>query len=526
MLRSRNLPTARNRSVRASSLQQSTTTHHATTVSKEDRKKRDLLLTPIVELLFQQKMSDPDHKLPYDAISNVVKVYKRSYDWITKDMLKSRLRRKYAKHKASLNNIQNETASITTAPVDTLASTNTSTPCSTSTATNDRKRGGRPIGSDHDSLLHLEKCEYEAKAEIVDLYQQAKQLSKAKGLKRVSKGTFQSIHDDVKKLRNLPDTFDFKFTAARKRISSSTVLDKQSIPVGNQSPLRDAEDQIIKLIVLLGSLGSPLTCGQGVFLINDLIKNTTHQKRLIEWKHRQGIIQAPEELGKIGSNYWYAFLRRNADKIQTKKGRKFELDRSKWTKYRNFKQMYDDVENEMIEAGVAVQLDSPIWMDEQGNSVPESQSKGFKVKVKLTRPDMCIVMDEVGSNLSMMKDGHAGGEKFVVGKGKEAKLKATKRDKRFTCLGLTLLSGEPLMCVILVDSTKEDLLIKTGVDFNSKEIENSVESQVQDEYDYLINNLGKGKQYPGGPSCYYEGQEIPCMVEFAPGGSNKNIENT
>jgi hypothetical protein len=132
---------------------------------------------------------------------------------------------------------------------------------------------------------------------------------------------------------------------------------------------------------------------------------------------------------------------------------------------------------------------------------------------------MCIVMDEVGSNLSMMKDGHAGGKKFVVGKGKEAKLNATKRDKRFMCLGLILLSGESLMCVILVDSTKEDLLIRTGIDCNSEEINKSAESQVQDEYDYLINNLGKGKQYPGGPSCFYEGQEIPCMVEFMPGGS-------
>jgi hypothetical protein len=158
-------------------------------------------------------------------------------------------------------------------------------------------------------------------------------------------------------------------------------------------------------------------------------------------------------------------------------------------------------------------------MDDQGKSVSENDSKGFKVKVKLTRPDMCIVMDEVGSNLSMMKDGHAGGEKFVVGKGKEAKLRSTKRDKRFTCLGLTLLSGEPLMCVIIVDSKQEDLLVRTGVDYSCQEVQESSSNENQDEYDYLINNLGKGKQYPGGPSCFYEGKEIPCMVEFTPGGS-------
>jgi hypothetical protein len=107
-------------------------------------------------------------------------------------------------------------------------------------------------------------------------------------------------------------------------------------------------------------------------LINDLIKNTLHQECLIEWKHRQGIIQPPEELGKIGSNYWYAFLHRNADKIETKKGRKFEMNRSKWSKYRNFKQMYYDIENEMVDAGITVQLDQPIWMDAEGNRIPES----------------------------------------------------------------------------------------------------------------------------------------------------------
>jgi hypothetical protein len=208
--------------------------------------------------------------------------------------------------------------------------------------------------------------------------------------------------------------------------------------------------------------------------------------------------------------------------IKPEKKRKATRYGQRWTKYRNLKQMYDDVETEMVEAGVAIQLDHPIWMDEQGNTVPESDSKGFKVKVKLTIPDMCIVIDEVGSNLSMVKDGHVGGEKFVVGKGKEAKLKATKCDKKFTCLGLTLLSGEPLLCVILVDSTKEDLLIRTGVDCSTPEnttTNESSENEVQDEFDYLINNLGKGKQYPGGSSCVYEGKQIPCMVEFTSGGT-------
>jgi hypothetical protein len=48
------------------------------------------------------------------------------------------------------------------------------------------------------------------------------------GLKRVRKGTFQKIHDDVKKMRNLPESFSFKFTAARKRLSNDTILDNNN----------------------------------------------------------------------------------------------------------------------------------------------------------------------------------------------------------------------------------------------------------------------------------------------------------
>jgi hypothetical protein len=100
-------------------------------------------------------MNDSDHKLLYNAISNAVQVYKCSYDWITKDMLKSCLRRKYAKHKASLNPHHIESTSATTSSTDTLTNTRTSTPCSTSTANNDQKReeGRWEVTKSHSHIL-------------------------------------------------------------------------------------------------------------------------------------------------------------------------------------------------------------------------------------------------------------------------------------------------------------------------------------------------------------------------------------
>jgi hypothetical protein len=234
------------------------------------------------------------------------------------------------------------------------------------------------------------------------------------------------------------------------------------VPIGRQSPLYEAEEMISDFIVQLSKIGSPVTCGEAVFLINDLIDGTHYQDKLVEWKKSQGIKQAPEEMKRIGKNYWYSFLSRNEKTIQSKKGRKFELDRSNWTKYRNFKNMYDDVEAEMIEAGIAHKLTSPVSCDAEGKLVDEKYGVGMRVKVKLNCPDMCVMLDEVGCNLNMAKDGHTGGTKFVVGKDMEAKTKATKREKHFMCLGLTALSGGPIMCVVIVDQKKRRLSYKNG----------------------------------------------------------------
>jgi hypothetical protein len=73
------------------------------------------------------------------------------------------------------------------------------------------------------------------------------------------------------------------------------------------------------------------------------------------------------------------------------------------------------------------------------------------------------------------------------------------------------------MCVVIVDGKTDDLLIRTGVDIECESY-NPHLGEGQDKYDYLLNNMGPGHQYPGGPSCSYEGKTIPCMVAFNVGG--------
>jgi hypothetical protein len=174
-------------------------------------------------------------------------------------------------------------------------------------------------GTTNETIEHIHKCENEACSEITNKYIQLMKESKKRGDKRLAPGSYSKLHDEVKSKRNLPETFLFPYNTARKRIKNHTKLDHNSIPISRQSPLHNVEDDIIDFLVALSKIGSPVSCGEAVYLINDLINKTIHQEHLIAWKQKQGIKQLPDKIGRIGSKYWYSFLERNKQKIETKK---------------------------------------------------------------------------------------------------------------------------------------------------------------------------------------------------------------
>ena len=94
--------------------------------------------------------------------------------------------------------------------------------------------------------------------------------------------------------------------------------------------------------------------------------------------------------------------------------------------------MYDQVYEQMEDAGVAVKYDRARWMDKQGNDVLEENAFGYMVTHNLEYPEMCIVMDEVGGNTSQKGDGHKGGQLMVYGKDMILQQKASTNDKHFT----------------------------------------------------------------------------------------------
>ena len=107
----------------------------------------------------------------------------------------------------------------------------------------------------------------------------------------------------------------------------------------------------------------------------------------------------------------------------------------------------------LIEEKFMKKLEEPECQDKDGNRVEfESEAYGYKVASKITRPDIVLLGDEIGANLDMTGDRHMGGGKFLCEKGCIAPRKSTRKLKIFTVIGLTNLLGEPIFCIVIIES--------------------------------------------------------------------------
>ena len=82
------------------------------------------------------------------------------------------------------------------------------------------------------------------------------------------------------------------------------------------------------------------------------------------------------------------------------------------------------------------------------------------------RWQLTFALDEVGCNLSQEKDDAKGGKIFLCGVDDVPYQCSSTKNSHFTCLGLTTLAGEGLMCVIILQGKKHDLLSETGIDWD------------------------------------------------------------
>ena len=70
----------------------------------------------------------------------------------------------------------------------------------------------------------------------------------------------------------------------------------------------------------MGKTRQPLTCEEGIGLMNDLIKNTSLQDTVQEFQMVRRLYAQYYTYGIVGKCWWKAFKKGNADQIVSRRG--------------------------------------------------------------------------------------------------------------------------------------------------------------------------------------------------------------
>ena len=336
--------------------------------------------------------------------------------------------------------------------------------------------------------------------------------------KRLPRNFLRNLLYEINRKYNLEGKHKVQTSTIKSRLKSNRKLIVEQ--EGNTSPLIKIEKIAVELLIRCGEMNQPLSCEQGLDLIQSLVKNDEMKEEIFSWiKENCHPNSDNEEL--IGARYWRNFLKRNKDKLRSKRGKLFPQSRDDWCTYENLKEMYHMVYDLLTKAGVAEELDNPQYMDKFGNEANKDSAYGLMVNHEIKHPDYFIHVDEFGDNLDMTKDKAKGGQKFIVGKNQTPNIGVSSNNLHYTVLGFTAANGEPIMCAIIIakeNADEEDgvkLSVVTGIDVLSKELID-------------INNLQKsfneGGALSGGPKCNFRGKEVPCYVTTSQkGGMNSKI---
>jgi len=365
---------------------------------------------------------------------------------------------------------------------------------------------GRPKGTtDSNSRQLLEKVE-EATQEVVNKFKEVK--SKTRSSKhRLQKGSLKIIIASAKEKFNIPHDIIISENTVRQRVKRGS----KSGHVGQSSPMLELEPYLVELIKKLADMRTPVTTAQGLELANSLIEGKSTQKQLIDWKSKNCHAYKMKGTVKLGKSYWRNFLRRNSHLIRQKKAVKFENKRAQWCNYLNMEEMYQEIYQNLCSARIACKHSEAVWRNKDGEVVEQQeQAFGCKSEYELIHPDHLIFVDEVGSNTSQAKDGQVGGQTYLCSVDGRPQNRAATKDAHFTVLGFTAANGEPLLCAIIFAAKSMKREWETGFDPFAEWIGSE---------DNIEENCGDNKPYPFGPTCTFNGKEIPCFCCNSESGS-------
>mmetsp|Transcript_16694 Transcript_16694/g.23789 ORF Transcript_16694/g.23789 Transcript_16694/m.23789 type:complete len:173 (-) Transcript_16694:1152-1670(-) len=110
--------------------------------------------------------------------------------------------------------------------------------------------------------------------------------------------------------------------------------------------MKPVEEYLVSIFNQMAKMRQPLCISEGLALANSLVTGTKWEQEIIHFKVKRGWNPFDAEGNKknpIGQKWYQGFWKRNCHIIERKATQKFAKDRSEWSVYRNFAQMYDEV---------------------------------------------------------------------------------------------------------------------------------------------------------------------------------------
>ena len=176
--------------------------------------------------------------------------------------------------------------------------------------------------------------------------------------------------------------------------------------------------------------------------------------------------------------------------------------------------MYSILYIMFVEGGVDTELDNKVLRNKQRSRVTrEEEEFGLPSEYEYTHPDYVLFVDEVSDNTHTKDDGPLGGEKRLWERSGIAKQRYSIADTRWTTLGFTAATGEPVICVIIIKAKELNATDTLGIDI----------FQTYDENKSIAENTGMGKKFPGGPICHFRGKDVKYLVFSSEGGGINSV---
>lgn len=264
----------------------------------------------------------------------------------------------------------------------------------------------------------------------------------------------------------------------------------------------------------------PLSVAKTIELANSLIKDTKYSEKLVEWKSKLYGDLPNHCKQNVGYGWYHGFFKRYKHLLTTKHGERYASNRAEWSKKIYFEQMYSKIYENMIHAGIAEKFEKETYLDRNNQPVDDDSPLKFgdKTDVNILFPEYILFFDETGCNTSQKKDGHVGGEKFLVERGTTPKIHSSTRDQHFTVLGVTNARGDPILAVVIFASERKNGCPSNwywGIDCTVTD-----PKMTPDGADVSLDdcNFGPGNYFPGGPVCKFNGKELKTLVMQSPSG--------